>query len=79
MILRLLPELFTTGLCGLDNRIRESYESFMVAAKILVYTLIKPKIEKKSLKNIGNRLGLELEDFLLWFPLCSRSVSRGSP
>ena len=59
----------------LCSRIGECYESFMVAAKILVYTLVKPKSAKYVFKSTGNRLGLGLEGLLLWLPLRSRSVN----
>ena len=63
---------------NLRVRIGECYQSFMVAAKKLDYALIKPKRAKKVLKSTGNRLGLGLETLQLWFPLCSRSLNRGS-
>ena len=47
------------------NRIGECYESFMVASKNFVYTLVKPKSAKKGFKKAGNQLGLGLEDLLL--------------
>ena len=64
---------------GMRTRIGERFEYSMVAARILVYTLLKPKSAKKGFLSTGNQLGLGLEVLLLWLPLWSRSVNRGSP
>ena len=61
------------------SRVGGSYESSLVAANILLCTLFKPKSAKNGFKKAGNQLGLGLEDLLLWLPLHSRSVNRGSP
>ena len=52
----------TMSLC---IRIGECYKSFMVGAKILVYTLVKSKSTKTYFESTGNQLGLGLEDLLL--------------
>ena len=64
---------------AINIRVGGSYESSLVAANILLCTLFKPKSAKKGFKKAGNHLGLGLKDLLLWLPLHSRSVNRGSP
>ena len=60
-------------------RVGGCYESSLVAANISLCTLVEPKSVKKVFKSTGNRLGIGLGTLLLWFPLCSRSLNRGSP
>ena len=51
---------------GAVIRVGGCYESSLVAANILLWTLISPKSVKKGCKSIGNQLGFGLEDLLLW-------------
>ena len=65
-----IPTSEKRGIAGMAIRVGGCYESLVVAAKILIYTLVKPKSVKKVFKSTGNRLGIGLETLLLWFPLC---------
>ena len=61
------------------NKIGESTKVIVTPLQIFVWVQKSPTITKKVLKNGSNQFQIGLKGLLLWTPLWSRSVDRGSP